>query len=333
MNNNNLNLDLQEIILILIIFYSLYLLLCKNKSNQENFTQTDNSDKLANNVKILSDFVNFINEKGKLELNTNDDIIFNNKIIIDNLNGYSDKSLVFKNNENILNKNVEYIPIGTIISFSGNLNDIPKNWAICDGYYYMLSKYRLVNKNLIDNKEDDKILKNYKYPNFDMGIPHLDFIPLNKRNIFFKTPNLIGRTVYGSDINDNNLGKNNGEVGRYIKLDQIKHNHKVLKIQEKGDKSSQILNLPNAITSDQLGYASAKGYRIHIERNKNEASTGITFKNEYNNTKVNLPPRDVVDKDYNYTDDDIIGNSEIFNFQKKLKTLPKSVGLYWIIKI
>ena len=335
MNNNNLNLDLQEIILILIIFYALYLILCNNKLKKENFAQTDDNQKLANNIKILTNFVNEINENNRLDININEDIIFNNKTTIEKLNGYSHKTLIFKNSENILNKNTEYIPIGTIISFSGNINDIPKNWAICDGHYYMLSKYSLTNNNLLINKDADKeILKKYNYPNFHIGIPHLDFIPLNKKNIFFKTPNLIGRTVYGCDIDDSNLGMNNGEVSRLLSLDQLtNHKHKVFK--KENAKTTKIMKLADSITSRVHNLEHRDGYRVQFASVQTEANNGVTFSNEYIDTNVLLPPRDIVDKKYtNMVQDDIeVKESEIFNFQKKINTLPKSIGLYWIIKI
>lgn len=343
MKNNNLNLE--DIILILIIFYSLYLLLCINKNrNKDNFTNIDN---LQDNLKILSNIADESNKNnGYIRFNTDGDVQLNNTIVDkielynNNFNNYNDD---YKGD--VLNKDTEYIPIGTITNFTGDIKNIPKTWAVCDGYYYLYSNFSIKNNFVLINKDDDrKILDEYNFGedfDFKNGIPHLKYIPENYKQYFFKTPNLIGRTVYGIDLNEeNNLNtrydKNSGEVKYMLNHNQINyHTHFSVKNGIRQVKWNDI-NASNAVSSGSYGRHTG------IRFTGSYGTVNEMLSSMYKKLTILLPPwygyktrYDEITNSIKLTGKTSNLNSEVDErfIQKKINVLPNSIGLYWIIKI
>ena len=120
-----------------------------------------------------------------------------------------------------MEKNIDYIPVGTITSFDPNISLdllqtvynykdlIPENWALCDGKYYLNFLYaNKHNFKLTDNENlERQILDKYNIQTFEYGINSLIHIPDEYKIYFIKTPNLIGRTIFGTNLDDDILKK------------------------------------------------------------------------------------------------------------------------------
>ena len=138
---------------IIIILFTLYLIFFRESKIKinEDFNNNNLNLNLLENIKKLSIYTKEISNTSKFKVNTNNNIIFKKDVKVDSLNVNSENTNIFDKNFNqgIMEKNIDYIPIGTITSFDPNISLdllqtvynykdlIPENWALCDGKYYL----------------------------------------------------------------------------------------------------------------------------------------------------------------------------------------------------
>ena len=312
---------------IIIILFTLYLIFFRESKIKinENFNNNNNLN-LLENIKKLSIYTKEINNTSKFKVNTNNNIIFKKNVKVDILNVNSENTNIFDKNFNqgIMEKNIDYIPVGTITSFNPNISLdllqtvynykdlIPENWALCDGKYYLNFLYaNKHNFKLTDNENlERQILDKYNIQTYKYGINSLIYIPDEYKIYFIKTPNLIGRTIFGTNLDDDILkkkyDKNTGEIFKKINpLNLPNHTHKLID----PSPSRYPNNWKKFITGNEVKQNVAESY---FQDNQHH---------QYQLVSSNIEP--------NYGKTSTIGKSN----QVPVQIIPKYTSLMWIIKI
>ena len=312
---------------IIIILFTLYLIFFRENKIKINEDFTNNNLNLLENIKKMSEYTKEINNTHKFEINTNNNIIFKKNVIVDSLNVNSENiNILDKNfNQGIMEKNIDYIPIGTITSYNPNIsldvleseynykNLLPKNWALCDGKYYLNFLYAYKHNFKLTNDEnlEREILNNYNIQTYKYGINSLIHIPYEYKIHFIKTPNLIGRTIFGTNLDDDVLkqkyDKNTGDFSKKINaLHLPEHTHKLV---DPGT-SYYPNNWKKWITGNEVKQNVAASY---IQSNQHHQYTLVSTNNKPDAGKTSS-----------------IGES---SNQAPVQSMPKYTSLMWIIKI